>query len=87
MIQLHCLIGNKGNTQWFSAQSSVATNRLKGFCTVKKTIIIEAIAGILSLWAASGFAAINPGVVVTTLPDPDGDGAYVFGNANYPTGN
>ena len=87
MIQLHCPIDNKRKTQWFAKQSSVATNRLKGFCTVKKTIIIEAIAGILSLWAASGFAAINPGVVVTTLPDPDGDGAYVFGNANYPTGN
>lgn len=87
MIQLHCPIDDKRKTQWFAKQSSVATNRLKGFCTVKKTIIIEAIVGILSLWAASGFAAINPGVVVTTLPDPDGDGAYVFGNANYTTGN
>ena len=48
---------------------------------------IRAIAGILSLWAASGFAAINDGIAVTTLPAPDGDGAYVFGNANYPTGN
>ena len=88
MIQLHCPIDNKRKTQWFAKQSSVATNRLKGFCTVKKTIIIEAIAGIVSsLCAASCFADIKDGVAVTTLPAPDGDGAYVFGNANYTTGN
>ena len=33
--------------------------------------------------AASALAAINNGVAVTTLPTPDGDGAYVFGNASY----
>ena len=60
MIQLHCPIDNKRKTQWFAKQSSVATNRLKGFCTVKKTIIIEAIAGIVSfLCAASCFADIK----------------------------
>ncbi len=84
MIQLYCLIGNKGNTQWFSAQSSAATNRMKGICTVRKTIIIEAIVGIVSfLCAASCFADIKDGVAVTALPAPDGDGAYVFGNASY----
>ena len=36
--------------------------------------------------AASALAAINNGVAVTTLPTPDGDGAYVFGNASYTTG-
>ena len=35
--------------------------------------------------AACASAAINPGVAVTALPTPDGDGAYVFGNANYTT--
>ena len=37
--------------------------------------------------AACASAAINDGVAVTALPAPDGDGAYVFGNANYTTGN
>ena len=62
------------------------TNRMKGICTEKKTIIIGAIAGIVSaLCAASCFADIKNGVAVTALPAPDGDGAYVFGNANYTT--
>lgn len=61
---------------------------MKGICTVRETIIIEAIVGIVSfLCAASCFADIKDGVAVTTLPAPDGDGAYVFGNANYTTGN
>ena len=86
MIQLHCPIDNKRKTQWFTKQSSVATNRLKGFCTVKKTIIIEAIAGIVSsLCAVSCFADIKDGVAVTTLPAADETGAYVFGNADYTT--
>ena len=46
-----------------------------------KKPLISTIAGILSLWSAS--AAINNGVAVTTLPTPDGDGAYVFGTASY----
>ena len=59
---------------------------MKGICTVRKTIIIEAIAGIVSsLCAASGFAAINDGIAVTTLPAADETGAYVFGNADYTT--
>ena len=33
--------------------------------------------------AASALADINNGVAVTALPTPDGDGAYVFGNASY----
>lgn len=33
----------------------------------------------------SSMAAINSGTAVTTLPDPDATGAYVFGNANYTT--
>ena len=52
----------------------------------KKTIIIEAIAGIVSaLCAASCFADIKDGVAVTALPAPDETGAYVFGNADYTT--
>lgn len=37
--------------------------------------------------AASALAAIGNGVAVTTLPTPDGDGAYVFGNASYASQN
>ena len=59
---------------------------MKGICTEKKTIIIGAIAGIVSaLCAASCFADIKDGVAVTTLPSPDETGAYVFGNADYTT--
>lgn len=59
---------------------------MKGICTVRKTIIIEAIAGIVSsLCAASCFADIKDGVAVTALPAPDETGAYVFGNADYTT--
>lgn len=59
---------------------------MKGICTVRKTIIIEAIVGIVSfLCAASCFADIKDGVAVTALPAPDETGAYVFGNADYTT--
>ena len=34
-------------------------------------------------WTLTGQAAITDGVAVTTLPAPDDDGAYVFGNAGY----
>ena len=54
---------------------------------MKTKSIIRTIAGILSLWAASDVAAINNGVAVTTCPAPDGDGAYVFGNASYESPN
>ena len=54
---------------------------------MKTNSIIRTIAGILSLWSASGFAAISNGVAVTTCPAPDGDGAYVFGNASYESPN
>ena len=54
---------------------------------MKTNSIIRTIAGIISLWAASDVAAINNGVAVTTLPTPDGDGAYVFGNASYESPN
>ena len=54
---------------------------------MKTNSIIRTIAGIISLWAASDVAAINNGVAVTTCPAPDGDGAYVFGNASYESPN
>lgn len=54
---------------------------------MKTKSIIRTIAGILSLGTASGFAAINNGVAVTTLPAPDEDGAYVFGNESYESPN
>ena len=54
---------------------------------MKTKSIIRTIAGIISLWAASDVAAINNGVAVTTCPAPDGDGAYVFGNASYESPN
>ena len=37
--------------------------------------------------AASALAAIGNGVAVTALPATDGDGAYVFGNADYASQN
>jgi hypothetical protein len=40
---------------------------------------------VAAMAAACASAAINDGVAVTALPAPDGDGAYVFGNANYTT--
>ena len=40
-----------------------------------------------ALSATCGSAAINDGIAVTALPVPDGDGAYVFGNANYSNAN
>ncbi len=40
---------------------------------------------VAAMAAACASAAINDGVAVTTLPAPDGDGAYVFGNASYTT--
>ena len=48
---------------------------------------IRSILLVAALSATCASAAINDGVAVTTLPAPDGDGAYVFGNANYTTGN
>ena len=42
---------------------------------------------VAAMAAACASAAINDGVAVTALPAPDADGAYVFGNANYTTGN
>ena len=53
--------------------------------TVKS--VIRGIAASVSLFcAASCFAKINDGVAVTTLPDPDEAGVYIFGNASYTTG-
>ena len=40
-----------------------------------------------ALSATCGSAAINDGIAVTALPAPDGDGAYMFGNANYSNAN
>ena len=40
---------------------------------------------VATMAAACASGAINPGVAVTTLPTPDGDGAYVFGNPSYTT--
>ncbi len=52
------------------------------------TLSISAIVAFaVAMAATNAAAAINPGVAVTTLPAPDGDGAYVFGNANYSAAN
>ncbi|MBQ6104281.1 MAG: hypothetical protein IJL06_11490 [Kiritimatiellae bacterium] len=40
---------------------------------------------VAAMAAVCASAAINDGIAVTALPVPDGDGAYVFGNANYTT--
>lgn len=45
-----------------------------------------AITAVAATLAASFSAAFNSGVAVTTLPEPDGTGAYVFGDASYSTG-
>ena len=52
------------------------------------TLSISAIVAFAVAMAATNAAAsINNGVAVTTLPAPDGDGAYVFGTAGYASGN
>ena len=50
---------------------------------MKTRSIFWTVAVVLSLWSTSVLAAINNGVAVTTCPEPDGSGAYVFGNADY----
>lgn len=52
---------------------------------MKTRSIFWTVAVVLSLWSTSVLAAINNGVAVTTCPEPDGSGAYVFGTAGYAT--
>ena len=46
----------------------------------------KSIVGILSFSLAASCFAFNNGVAVRALPEPDGDGAYVFGNDSYNAG-
>lgn len=50
---------------------------------MKTRSIFWTVAVVLSLWSTSVLAAISNGVAVVSLPRPDGDGAYVFGNTSY----
>ena len=50
---------------------------------MKTRSIFWTVAVVLPLWSTSVLAAISNGVAVVSLPRPDGDGAYVFGNTSY----